>query len=83
MHSIYLSKQFWLAVFERAVKTFAQTLIAVLGVGVLDILKTDWVQSLSISAGAALLSVLTSIASAEFGKLSGPSLTTETIVNED
>jgi len=82
MHSIYFTKAFLLATLERSIKTFAQTLVAVLGVGFLDILKTDWVQSLSVAAGAAVLSILTSVASAEIGKMGGPSLTTETIVED-
>ena len=82
MHSIYFTKAFFLATLERSIKTFAQTLVAVLGVGFLDILKTDWVQSLSVAAGAAVLSILTSVASAEIGKMGGPSLTTETIVED-
>lgn len=52
---------------ERAVKTFAQTLVSLLGAGAVDILHINWGQRLSVSAGAALVSVLTSIASAGSG----------------
>ena len=52
---------------ERAVKTAAQTAITLLGAGQLDVLTVDWQQVASVSAGAALLSVLTSIASKPLG----------------
>lgn len=59
---------------ERAVKTFAQAEAALLvadGTGVLD---TDWTSSLSAAGMAAVISILTSIASdAATGE--GPSLT--------
>jgi hypothetical protein len=50
---------------ERAVKTAAQTLAAALatGDGGLDILHVDWQGSLSLAGGAALLSILSSLAS--------------------
>lgn len=57
------TKQYWADLGERAVKTFAQSLIAVLAVGV-PIWEMDWVEGLGIAAGATVLSVLTSIASA-------------------
>ena len=58
------NKTFWKAVVERALKTFAQAAGALLlaaGTGLLD---TDWVGVASASGMAALLSVLTSIATA-------------------
>ena len=57
------SKQFWQDLAERAVKTFAQTLITVLAVGV-PVWDMDWVNALGIAAGATSLSALSSIASA-------------------
>lgn len=57
------SKQFWQDLGERAVKTFAQTMVAALAVGV-PIWEMDWVSALGIAAGATALSALTSIASA-------------------
>ena len=50
---------------ERSVKTIAQTAIALLGAGALNVLTVDWQQVLGVSLGAGLLSVLTSIASAQ------------------
>lgn len=57
--------KFWKASVERSVKTFAQTVIAVLGGGQLDIVKVDLAAAVSLGLGAALLSILTSLASAK------------------
>ena len=59
---------------ERAVKTFAQTLVAVVGVGAVDVLSVPWPAALSAAGFAALLSVLTSVASAPWGDAATPSL---------
>lgn len=58
-----LTKPFWVAVGERAVKTFAQALLATLAVSSapLDVLHVNWAGALSIGLGATLLSVLTSL----------------------
>lgn len=59
---------------ERAVKTFIQSLAALaVGDGVFDLFTFDWGSSLGISASAAVLSVITSLASGAVGD-SGPSL---------
>jgi hypothetical protein len=68
---------FWKSAGERAVKTFAQTLVALVGVEMVGIHAVDWPEMISVGAMAALLSVLTSVASANFGKNPGPSLTDE------
>lgn len=61
-HENYLAKrEFWYGVLERAVKTFAQSLIASFGVGV-TLLNADWVGVLAVAGTATFLSVLTSIA---------------------
>mgnify|MGYP003441206416 CR=1 FL=1 len=75
------TKAFLNASFERAVKTFAQVLAALLvsnGTGILD---TDWTSGLSVAGMAAVISVLTSIGS---GALTGdgPSLTNAEVVSE-
>lgn len=62
--SAYVSKTFWLGVGERAVKTFAQAILAVLTTGTV-IWGLDWVQALGIAATAVLVSVLTSLADPE------------------
>lgn len=46
---------------ERAVKTVAQTAIATIGVGVAGVLEVDWVNVLSVSALAGIMSLLTSV----------------------
>lgn len=71
------SHTFWVATAERAIKTFAQTLAAVLlASNVVGLLDADWPAALSAAALASLLSVLTSIGSATVGN-DGPSLAGE------
>ena len=64
------------ALLERAVKTFCQALVALLGAGAVDLLSVPWPAAQATAGGAALVSVLTSIASAGFGT-DGPSLAGE------
>jgi hypothetical protein len=75
------SKAFWLAVLERAVKTFANTLLVMwAGDAGLDIMHTNVTHALGLAGGAAALSVLMSVASAQVSVGgNGPSLTTETV----
>lgn len=74
------SSVFWKATFERAVKTLAQSLIAVLAVGQTTILTVDWAQAGAVAATATVLSVLSSIASSAVGS-PGPSLANEELVS--
>lgn len=46
----------------RAVKTGAQTLVALIGTGAVGITELDWAKMLSVTATAVVLSMLTSIA---------------------
>lgn len=62
---------------ERALKTFFQTLVALLGTDSMGILNVDILAAAQVAASAALLSVLTSFASSGVGK-TGPSLVGET-----
>ncbi len=71
------SKAFWLDATERAVKTFAQSALATFGVGATNIMSVDWQGVLSVGAGAALVSVLTSVASERVGTKGSPSLVRE------
>jgi hypothetical protein len=59
-----MNLSFFEAAAERAVKTFAQTLIAVLTLSSapLDVMHTAWQGDLSLALGATLLSLLTSLA---------------------
>lgn len=47
---------------ERAVKTVAQSALAFLGSGSVGLFTIDWVSLASVSLGAGLLSLLTSVA---------------------
>lgn len=57
----FFSYEFWSYAGERAVKTVAQAAIAFLGSGSLGLFSVDWAGLASVSLGAGLLSVLTSI----------------------
>lgn len=59
------TRDFWVGAAERALKTVAQSVVAVLGVAGIGILSVDWVQTLSVAAAAGLASLLTSIADAD------------------
>lgn len=61
-----LTLAFWKGLGERAIKTFAQALVAVIGTGALGILDVDWLSALSVAALATLMSVLTSVGNADF-----------------
>lgn len=56
------SWEFWNYAGERAVKTVAQAAIAYIGSGTVGLFEIDWAGMASVSLGAGLLSVLTSIA---------------------
>ena len=55
--------QFWNYAGERAIKTFAQAALAFLGTGAIGFFEINWTALLSVSLGAAFLSVLTSVIS--------------------
>ena len=56
-----LSKEFWIGALERAIKTFAQTLLALVGTDAVGVLNVDIAQSALAALAAAGISVLTSI----------------------
>ena len=60
------TSEFWKDAGERATKTAAQALVALFVAGV-TIMSVDWVEALAIAGTAALVSVLTSVASAGRG----------------
>ncbi|MDO4493822.1 MAG: holin [Clostridia bacterium] len=55
------TKKWFTAAGIRALKTFAQTMVATIGGGAVGIMDVSWLQALSVSAMAAVLSLLTSI----------------------
>ena len=65
---------FFKSLVERALKTFCQTLAAVLTAGALDLFSVAWLPAISTAGMAALLSVLTSVGSAPWGDVKTPSL---------
>ena len=69
-------KKFLEATAERAVKTFVQTLLAIVGTDAAGLLSANIGEAVQVSLAAALLSVLTSFASSKVGK-AGPSLAGE------
>lgn len=60
---------------ERALKSAAQTAVLFLGADKVNVLAVDWETVLGLSGGAALLSVLTSLASLKIGSSGTASLT--------
>ena len=77
--SVLATGQFWAATAERAVKTFCQGILAVIGVGALTPADVDWKQVLLGAGIAAGASVLSSVVSAGAGN-PGPSLSSEELV---
>lgn len=66
---------FWTGTLDRALKSFAQALLLLWGADDwLNLLEVDLTRSLSLAAGAAVLSVLTSLLSAPVGDDSTTSL---------
>jgi hypothetical protein len=68
------TKSFLMQLAERAVKTFAQTFVALAGASQMDWLNLDWQHLAATSLIAAGLSVLTSIASDKVGPTDSPSM---------
>ena len=59
----FFSAEFWSYATERALKTVAQSAVAFLGTGSMGLFAIDWVSLASVSLGAGLLSILTSVIS--------------------
>ena len=68
------SKKFWADAAERAVRTFAQALVAALTAGFVFTDAAAWGAALLTAAIAALVSLLTSVAASGVGDPSSPSL---------
>ena len=65
---------FWLDAAERAVRTFAQALVAVLAAGFVVTDGAAWTEALLSAAIAALISLLTSVAASGVGDPESPSM---------
>lgn len=75
-----MTRDFLLDAAERALKTFVQSLLAVLTVqGVSSLLDVDWLQALSVAALATVISVLTSLLSVKLGH-NGTASATDAVV---
>ncbi|MEU7044922.1 holin [Streptomyces varsoviensis] len=64
---------FWKATFERMVRTFAQSVLAVLGASATGVLDAPWTGALSAGGLAAVLALLTAIGTS--GGTTGPGVT--------
>lgn len=67
------TRHFWIRAAERAVKTFAQSGIAMITADGFDWFHVDWRGALGVAAVATVLSVLSSIVSTEVGAPNDPS----------
>lgn len=65
---------FWRSTAERAIKTIAQALIAVLAATTFDWFSADWKAIAGTALTAGVLSILSSIASSGIGDRTSPSL---------
>lgn len=65
---------FWRDALERALKTAAQTAVALIGTGAVGIIEVHWYNVMSVSLVAALVSVLTSVGSDPLGERGTASL---------
>lgn len=72
-------KEFCVAAGIRALKTFAQALIAIIGTDAIGVTDVDWMQAAEVAALAAILSLLMSAASMPFGEKGTPGLPGEDI----
>lgn len=76
------TKKLLASIAERAIKTLAQTYVAIIGANVTEVLTVTSLDAIKISLGAAILSVMTSISSLKFGP-NGISLAKEVIPNDE
>lgn len=70
------TRMFWLEAAERALKSAAQALLGMWALDGLNVLHAHWDLAFGVTAGAAVLSVLTSIVSLVAGPQDSPSLVT-------
>jgi len=70
---MYFDRAFWIAAAERSLKTLFQTLAAALGTDAVGVLSVDLRAAVTLALAAALLSLVTSAASAGVGP-EGPAI---------
>ena len=79
-----LDKHFWMDAVERMVKTVCEVALALIGTGMVGIMDVDWLNLLSVCVMAALVSVLSSIASSiKTDTVSGASLVSNRVTAID
>lgn len=61
------TKSFWKDALERAIKTTAQSILALWATGATGVLDVDWVNSLSVAGLAFIMSILTSVGGVNAG----------------
>ncbi|GAB6901851.1 holin [Kineosporia succinea] len=76
------TRTFWRDAAERSAKTAAQSTILALGAGAIDVWSVPWVDALGFGLGGAVLSLLTSVASAGAASNGTASLVPEVTVAE-
>lgn len=57
-----MSKSFWKSALIRALRTFCQSLVTLIGTDAINIVNIDWLTITGIAATTAVMSLLTSIA---------------------
>lgn len=71
------TSKFWKDTFERAVKTFAQSAVAIMALST-TLFDVSWVNAAGTAGLAALVSILTSVSSAGVGSSESASLVVDT-----
>ena len=61
---VIFTKEFWMATGTRAVRTFAQAMVGAIGTGAIapNVLQVDWASAACVGLGAAVVSVIMSVA---------------------
>ncbi|MEU2111814.1 holin [Streptomyces sp. NPDC019507] len=68
------TRAFWKATGERMIRTFAQGTLAAVGADGIGVLDVDWGQAASVGGLAAVLALLTAVATSGVGQ-PGPGIT--------
>lgn len=75
------TRAFWTATIQRAARSFAASLVALLTAGGTGILATDWVNSLSTAGMAAVVTLLLCVTGETFTNGAGPAFGTVEITS--